>query len=838
MTGNAIAFFRRRFAASLAVAALALAAASLVAFLMDVSFCGGIRAVSVEDLSLDSAKLVRCRRSGDEISSVGSDAQLVWELDGRVARSGYLEVVASASEESSLTVFYGTPGNRSFHAERSVSRALRKGDNHVRLPLNVDICRIRLDFGSSSGQKFRVSSLALRRGAFLADSFSLRCFVSRTAVLLVLFCAIGSFLLFPAGVVLSFADRHRYLLSVFILAFAVLFKFNGTSMDNWNTRIANPRAEAPIFGSQLRIRSDEYALFTPLAMSQAYNGYGYFSSIPRGAVTDMFSVYAQPVMHPLVVFRPFLSGYLLLGTARGMSFFWVARWLALLLVMYELFKIVSGGDRRLAGFGALSVAFAPIVHWWGAINALTEMLVFGGLFVVCLHRFMRGHTLADRAWPVAGMAYSGVAYAMALYPAAMVPLAYVFAALSLWVAVDNAKGFRIDFRTIAFSVLAVLVAAGCLGWYLFKSQYAFRAVAETVYPGRRIGLGGDFLRGFGMSWGNLLFPWLWDDMKVDNAFRLSAFVDFFPLGIVLALVALFRVRKKDLLLVVLLAVVAFVGLYCALGFPRGLAAATQMSRSTGIRAFLAVGFAQILLLVRALRIRDTRRSWPVSLALSAVLAAFCMAVCCFAYRGCFRLRYIAILLPVAVMGFWCVLNLRRGWMPGAFLLLLMFACGAFVNPVQRGDAKVGESALACKIRQIARSDKGLWLVDDSNFPITNYPMMFGAPTVNSTNVYPLRERWLMLDPLLQNEEIWNRYSHIRIVIKKGGEPDLALLGVDYVKVGLPNSDVARLGVKYVLSPRDLAPVSDAEVEYKRIFRSSDHSIYAVVTHSPMKGAGQ
>jgi len=235
----------------------------------------------------------------------------------------------------------------------------------------------------------------------------------------------------PADHIWSFVDRNRFALAAAILLLAVASELNGSSIGVWNRHVPNPRAEPPLFGVERPIRSDEYAVFTPMTLAQAHAvpSYPYFNGIPRAAPTDMYSVYAQPVRHPLLVFRPFLAGFVLLGFNRGLAFFWAGRWLALLLAMYALFKFLTNGDKPLAGCAALMVVLSPVVQWWGAINALAEILIFGSVFVLCFDRFMTGRSLRERWLPVVGMGYSGIGYAMTLYPAAMVSFAYVFAFL-------------------------------------------------------------------------------------------------------------------------------------------------------------------------------------------------------------------------------------------------------------------------------------------------------------------------------------------------------------------------------------------------------------------------
>ena len=598
-------------------------------------------------------------------------------------------------------------------------------------------------------------------------------------------------------------ERFRFPAAMAVLAVAVVFELNGSSIGVWNRYVPNERGVAPVLGVPRPIRSDEWAVFTPmtLAQSSAKRAWPYFNDIPRAAPTDMFSVYAQPVRHPLLVFRPFLAGHVLFGFRRGLAFFWVGRWLALFLLAYELFKLLTDGDKTLSAVASLLLVFSPVVQWWGAINALAEMLVFGSLFVLCLDRFMAGSGLRDRWLPVLGMGYSGVCYAMTLYPAAMVPLAYVFGALCLWVVVRRAKGFRPDSRSLFFGVLVAVVAAGCLAWYLRLSADSFRIVSGTEYPGKRFDCGGGFRKGLGLFSGGLFFPWTSPAVEDGNVFSRAMFLDFFPLGIGLSAFVLLRRRIRDVLVVLLLSVSAVIGGYCVFGFPPWLAKLSLLSRSTAPRAFVAFSFVQFLLVVRCaalIRPAPSLRASAVSaLAFSCVAALLA------------HLSYPNYLPPPRLLLVWFVgfsgglLFLRfrvRRFAACVFFAALAVASGAFVNPAQRGDAGVPDSELARTIRGIVEKDGGVWLVEGESFPMNQYPLLVGAPTVNAGNLYPVLERWRELDPEGTAEKAWNRYAvGVRFDVKPGAPTSISPTGFDTFRVECSPGVLNKLGVRHVLS---------------------------------------
>ena len=118
--------------------------------------------------------------------------------------------------------------------------------------------------------------------------------------------------------------KHRYWTGIIILAICVMFEISGSSIGMWKQYINNPEvSDGVILGESRGIRSDEWAVNTPMAFSQKFNDseFPYFSTIIRGALTDVFIVYGQPTWNIVSIYRPFQLGYLFLGIAKGLSFF-------------------------------------------------------------------------------------------------------------------------------------------------------------------------------------------------------------------------------------------------------------------------------------------------------------------------------------------------------------------------------------------------------------------------------------------------------------------------------------------------------------------------------------
>lgn len=98
--------------------------------------------------------------------------------------------------------------------------------------------------------------------------------------------------------------------------------------------------------------------------------------------------------------------------------------------------------------------------------------------------------------------------------------------------------------------------------------------------------------------------------------------------------------------------------------------------------------------------------------------------------------------------------------------------------------------------------KDTWIVEGMGFPVINLPMMVGAPTINSTNVYPTLERWHELDPERKYDDIYNRYAHILVNIVEE-EASFELIQADYFILNININYLKKLDAKYILTGNDL-----------------------------------
>ena len=638
----------------------------------------------------------------------------------------------------------------------------------------------------------------------------------------------------------QFIYRYRFALALAVFVFCVAMQFHGSSMSVWNVYLEPgdepSRFQEPIFGRYRGIRSDEWNVFTPLALSQEFNDYGIMNPISRAWPTDMLTIYNQPVWDITLIAKPFYWGYLLLGPSYGLSWFWAGRLIALFLVTFELFMLLTKGKKGYSVMAAFLIAFAPVVQWWFAINFFVEMLVAGQLAILMIYHFMNTDHLLKKAIYAFVFALCGLAYIFALYPAWMIPLLYVFAVLAIWVIASNFKNGKRRKAEWFYVIGALLLIGGIAGFWYLRSEEAFALTMNTAYPGKRVYTGGD-VRGMLFAYtSNLITPYL----STPNPCEGAMMYGFFPLTEIIALTYLIKKKGKDLLVVLLLLLDAAFLAFAIFGVPEWLAKATLLSNTTA-RILPIICLIEIILYLKILSATDeplAAKKWS-----RAVFIVLGILLSCFAVWAAAR-SIDPILLPehgvpkAYWIGFAAIMSAfmayfflhRKGLLKKLFIICvcaLAFLSGAFVNPIMRTADAIYDKPLAEAVQELQQEEPGTWIATDqySNFLIAN-----GAPTITSTNIFPALERWELLDPDGKSEEIYNRYAHIVLSFT---EEETAFEGgaaVDTFTLRLNPNDLFTLGVDYICtSPETDIPTEHFAGTLTPVYEDSRAVIYRVGT---------
>ena len=640
--------------------------------------------------------------------------------------------------------------------------------------------------------------------------------------------------------------KYRFVLSFLLLIMLVSFKISGSSMGCWKLFLGD--GESGIRLGEPRVwRSDEWGTLTPLCFRQQYNtlgAYNRYSQTLGSILTDNMLVYGQPSWDILTLFRPFYWGYLFFGSERGLSWFWCSRLIVLFLSWFELGMLITDGQKKLSVMLSVCVSFAPFLQWWFAINGLVEMLIYGACFVLGSN-YLVSHAFNPRKIAVAvGMAVCAVGYVLTFYPTWMVPVAWGFVPLFLWVIIwkFNRKVLRrVD--VMPWLLIFVITAAG-LTILAVTSWDVITAELNSVYPGNAPSSSG----GTGLWWMmkypiSLVSRFSMNELIVEN----SSIICFAPAGFILALWVIIKEKKKDPLLILLLGMNLFLAWYYCVGIPKWLAKILLLSFVNSNRGPQVLGFLRLTLFARAVALKEKApKRWLAALAAvisSAVPMRLALGFTKYEPGG---LRYeyfdtaekIVVVWAILAVVFYLLYRARKSKYTMAVLgvCTVVLASSIWINPVAKGVPEITKSETMQQIRDLVKEDpKAIWLVVDMAYPATNIPAMAGADCLNTTQTYPQKTRWEMLDKEGEYEDIYNRYCHIRASL--GRKTMLELVSTDYVEVTLSPEDLKKLNIRYIVSTNDFDEkiaagttniFTDSGIEFQKYYEGAQLSIYGCV----------
>lgn len=606
--------------------------------------------------------------------------------------------------------------------------------------------------------------------------------------------------------------RQRFVIAIIVFIICIFFEINGSSIGMWCNYLGVEDKDI-LLGISRLFRSDEWAVSTPMMISQYYDApqtFSYFSHTLRGCSTDIFLEYGQPVKDILMLFRPFQIGYLFLPIAKGMAFYWCGRWIAISLVSFEFGMLLTDKNKKLAVIYAMLVTFAPIVQWWFAINGLVEMLIFAQLSIILLRQYMIDYSKLHRLLCLSGIMICAGGYVLTFYPAWQVPIVYVLLGLAIWVILDNYKLCKMskwDWISIICIIFVFLVFM--LRFY-DKSAETIQALLNTVYPGSRTESGGGVLYSLFNYPTNMWYA-IENEGVSANTCESAQFYDLFPIQYILLGIYCKKTQKRDKLSIIMGIVGLFLGTYCIIGFPSFFSRITLLSFAPAKRAMVALGFCNIILLVRILA--KGQKEFDNMNCATKILIGCAVALITMFISYNINVEYyslVMLIITTLVIALFMVLicfysKQKLSDVLLGVVIVVMLINGLLVNPVRSGISSVMECDIVTTLRNIDEEDKeAIWIVEDWGLPMNNLGLLSGLSTINSTNVYPDIERWKKIDVDGKNMDIYNRYAHIKMVIKEEGKADFQLEGSkDAFSVELTREDLIKLNVKYILTSRKL-----------------------------------
>lgn len=684
-------------------------------------------------------------------------------------------------------------------------------------------------------------------GAFILTSIARRGFIwDRIPILTVILFFAGSHFIFNIKELYNNIYKYRFYIAGIVLIYAVLMGYSGSSIGVYNDIIQPNNREiyySPIFGDSRTIRTDEWAVNAPSFVSQCVdpngNNYSYYHDSLRGTKTEMFSQLNQPILDILSIGKPFTLGALILGASRGYSFLWAASIIALLLVSFEFCMVISKNNKLASLLGMLLISFSASTQWWQCYNIFT----WGMLAIVLFDKFMLTKKFSTKILCSIGIFISGISYIFYFYPTWQVPYGYIYLAVLIWVVIKNWKEYKINKKDILLIIAIILAIGAILGIYFVKSADALKLITGTDYPGKRFETGGKEIKTIFSYVYSIIFPYKID--TISNPCELSSMISFYPIPMLIALIYLVRnikTKKHFSFLIPMLIISIVYSIFMVFGVNEMFAKITLLYMTPAGRLAVPLGFSQILLIVYMLgnfTKEDIILKNEIIKKAGTVLAS--ISIMYIALKTDMNIlqnhpMYIYICGLILVYGIYQIVNINEEKNKKRLIMLLIpvaILTGATVHPIQKGISVLTDKPVAKKTQEIVSQDKenNLWICDSTNFMTNNYLLASGAKIINSTNLYTNFDLYktVLGEEKSQKPEVryvYNRYSHINMEITED-KNDIELVQQDSIKISLTSEKIRELGVKYILTTRDLDQFDTEDVKYQKIYDEDGMIIYHV-----------
>lgn len=638
----------------------------------------------------------------------------------------------------------------------------------------------------------------------------------------------------------EFIYKYRYALAAVVMLYIVIMEYSGSSIGCYNKYYQTQDINTyytPILGDSRAIRTDEWNVNTPIAISQASgeNKYGYYNNLLRGTSTDMFSIISAPVLDILLVAKPFNIGYILFGVAKGLSFAWYGKIVALMLVSFEFFMILTDKKKLLSMFGMILIVFSAATQWWNS----TEVVIWGLLILVLINKFMLTKKYKIKLLCALGIFVSAVAYAFILYPAWQIPYAYIYIGLLIWILWKNRKEYKINWKDILI-VLTVIVSIVAVGLrYYSLSKETLSMEMNTDYPGERFELGGGGKTATFSYVYSFLYPY--QDKEMNNPCEPSGMTSLYPIPMIVAVIFLIRNkdRKKHLaFLIPMLLLGTLFSIWSLSSTNAFLARITLLYMTLGVRIAVPLGLIQIIIMIYLMaHIKKEDKiinSKSIALVISSILSIFILNMAIQTDSENIMGELESFICGLLLFGeIYALLTINKDSSKKLLITLLIpisLIGGATVNPIQKGISVITEKPVSKKIQEIVKTDSenNMWLAE--SFP--DYALANGARVLNSLNTYPNFEFY---EKLLGKEEckkeevrkIFNRYAHVMFTLTTE-DTSIGLLGQDAIVLYINPKSLKDIEIKYMLmmSPID-EKYNTKEIQFEEIYNEMDVYIYKV-----------
>jgi len=569
-------------------------------------------------------------------------------------------------------------------------------------------------------------------------------------------------------------NKHSFflILVVSIFIFFVINGIHGSSLGEYYKYFYGNTLDKSLLLFETRsIRSDEWLVSSPLAISQSFSNWSVILPF-QGYGSKLIAMLSVPALSFKSFFHPNMWGYFFLPLEQAFAFSWWFNDLILLVFTYLFFMIITKRKILISVTFSLAILFSPFVQWWRGAAIATPAFGFAILyFTLIIFNYKKVINLVSSTFL---LIYFLICYLFILYP----PFQISFAFCMLFFLI----GYFLQYRTVLTKqrvfilfivVMCITASIGmCLKSYIYKFNDVITLVKNTSYPGERIVSHGNYpAMQFFNGFYNMQFL---DDVKGSASFgnqsEGSSFfmISFFliPLFLIQIIHAVIKKKHLDFIYIFLFLSLLVVTAVVFIPLPKCVYSLILLNLVADNRLILGIGSINLILLgyfITYVKPKKNKLYGLVSMicAISALLANSFIGFLLKKNYPLFIQSNIKIIFISLVAGFlvyFVALGKRKLFC--ILLLFITFISSYRINPFYRGLNALINIPFAREIKDIKNNDKNArWVVYD-NIILSNYLIANGISTISGTYIYPQAELLAVFDKQGEYKGVWNRYAHI------------------------------------------------------------------------------
>lgn len=583
---------------------------------------------------------------------------------------------------------------------------------------------------------------------------------------------------------IKFSDQNLILSLVLLFALFVGLKIHGYSFSTWHNIIDGSPADEILTGHPQFIRTDDWGLELPLALSQITHSPPFpIINHNIGLGENILLPMKVPSFSGLTIFRPSVWGYFL-GGDYGLAWAWWYMAIGLFVASYLMFNIISYNDKWISFFAALAVAWSPYFQVWSYHKA--EIFIGMALAFVCIVKIISqknqsGFLLwgALLGWIIGCMVFNF------MYPPILIVCGLLLLALTAGYLLNliskrtliqsENKKIYLGWGLALFSALVVFGSS--VAFLIHDSWDALTAINNTTYPGRRISTGGGVLP-WSLFADHFFYRFAAPETgtwgPLGNECEAASFLIFFPIILPFYFYKFYQNRKNiDWLVICISIYLLLVLTYQWIGLPLWAAHFTLLAKALPVRVFGGIGFANFILCVRFLA--DFKKEGFKNIPIKKYVATANFLLLIYLVYSIteeipnYATGYLILGCVLYFLFFGLLLSPKLGanWFFVIQCIVLLIYNGNY-NPIVIGGFDfILNNTLSKKIQTIQANAEpnAKWIATSAsprgNFILlANYLKMLGVPSIGSYQCPPQKEIWKQFKLTNEEQDITNQCAFV------------------------------------------------------------------------------